>query len=36
MAALNVMRPDVTPRATEEVPKIIEVIEGLIKKGCVI
>ena len=34
MAALNVMRPDVTPRATEEVPKIIEVIEGLISKGC--
>jgi cysteinyl-tRNA synthetase len=33
MAALNVMRPDVTPRATQEVPKIIEVIEGLIAKG---
>ncbi len=33
MTALNVMPPDVTPRATEEVPKIIEVIEGLIIKG---
>jgi cysteinyl-tRNA synthetase len=33
MAALNVLRPDVTPRATEEVPKIIEVISGLIAKG---
>jgi cysteinyl-tRNA synthetase len=33
MAALNVMKPDITPRATEEVPKIIEVIEGLINKG---
>jgi cysteinyl-tRNA synthetase len=33
MAALNVMRPDVTPRATQEVPKIIEVIAGLIDKG---
>ncbi|HSW56860.1 MAG TPA: cysteine--tRNA ligase [Dehalococcoidales bacterium] len=33
MAALNVITPDVTPRATQEVPKIIEVIEGLIAKG---
>ena len=33
MAALNVLPPDVTPRATQEVPKIIEVIEGLINKG---
>jgi cysteinyl-tRNA synthetase len=33
MAALNVLRPDVTPRATEEVPKIIEVISGLIAGG---
>jgi cysteinyl-tRNA synthetase len=31
--ALNVKRADVYPRATEEVPKIIEVIEGLIQKG---
>ena len=33
MDALNVTRPDITPRATEEVPKIIEVIQGLIDKG---
>jgi cysteinyl-tRNA synthetase len=33
MDALNVMRPDVSPHATEELPKIIEVIEGLIAKG---
>ena len=33
MDALNMTRPDVTPRATEEVPKIIEVIQGLIEKG---
>jgi cysteinyl-tRNA synthetase len=33
MDALNVMRADVTPRATEEVPKIIEVIQGLMDKG---
>jgi cysteinyl-tRNA synthetase len=34
MAALNVMKADVSPRATEEVPKIIEVIQGLIAKDC--
>ena len=33
MDALNVIRPDITPKATEEVPKIIEVIQGLIAKG---
>ena len=33
MAALNVQKPDVTPYATEEIPKMIEVIEGLVKKG---
>jgi cysteinyl-tRNA synthetase len=33
MDALNILRPDVTPRATEEVPKIIEVIQGLMQKG---
>ena len=32
MAALNIRRADVYPRATEEVPKIIEVISGLIEK----
>ena len=33
MAALNVKRADVYPRATEEIPKIIEVIAGLVEKG---
>jgi cysteinyl-tRNA synthetase len=33
MDALNVRRVDVYPRATEEIPKIIEVISGLIDKG---
>lgn len=33
MAALNILKADVNPRATEEVPKIIEVISGLIEKG---
>jgi cysteinyl-tRNA synthetase len=33
MEALNVRPADVYPRATQEVPKIIEVIEGLIEKG---
>jgi cysteinyl-tRNA synthetase len=33
MDALNIKRADIYPRATEEVPKIIEVISGLIKKG---
>jgi len=33
MDALNVTRADIYPRATEEIPKIIEVIEGLIEKG---
>jgi cysteinyl-tRNA synthetase len=33
MDALNVKRADIYPRATEEIPKIIEVIEGLIQKG---
>jgi len=27
------MSADVNPRATEEVPKIIEVIQGLVEKG---
>ena len=34
MDALNIMRAHVYPRATEEIPKIIEVIQGLIDKGC--
>ena len=33
MDALNIKRADVYPRATQEIPKIIEVIEGLIQKG---
>lgn len=33
MDALNVRRADVYPRATEEIPKIIEVISGLIDRG---
>jgi cysteinyl-tRNA synthetase len=33
MDALNVIRPDIIPKATEEVPKIIEVVQGLISKG---
>jgi cysteinyl-tRNA synthetase len=33
MDALNIVRADVYPRATEEVPKIIEIIQGLIDKG---
>jgi cysteinyl-tRNA synthetase len=33
MAGLNIMRADHYPRATEEVPKIIEVTQGLVDKG---
>jgi len=33
MDALNIKRACIYPRATEEVPKIIEVIQGLIEKG---
>lgn len=33
MDALNIVRAHVYPRATEEIPKIIEVIQGLITKG---
>ncbi len=33
MDALNVQRADVYPRATEETPKIIEIIQGLFAKG---
>jgi len=33
MDALNIRRTDVYPRATAEIPKIIEVIQGLIDKG---
>jgi cysteinyl-tRNA synthetase len=34
MDALNVERADVYPKATEEIPKIIEVIRSLLAKGC--
>ncbi|MBI4304324.1 MAG: cysteine--tRNA ligase [Chloroflexi bacterium] len=33
MDALNIGRPDVSPRATGEIPKIIEIIQGLVAKG---
>jgi len=33
MDALNIERADIYPRATGEIPKIIEVIQGLIDKG---
>jgi len=33
MDALNIVRVDIYPRATGEIPKIIEVIQGLIDKG---
>jgi cysteinyl-tRNA synthetase len=33
MAALNVAPPDVIPYATEEVPMILDVIQGLVDKG---
>lgn len=33
MDALNIARADIYPRATGEIPKIIEVIQGLIDKG---
>jgi len=33
MDALNIQRAHVYPKATEEIPKIIEVIQGLISKG---
>jgi cysteinyl-tRNA synthetase len=33
MAALNVMKPDIVPYATEEIPKMLEVIKGLVEKG---
>jgi cysteinyl-tRNA synthetase len=33
MKALNVLKPDVVPYATEEIPTMIEVIKGLVTKG---
>jgi len=33
MDALNIRRADIYPKATEEIPKIIEIIESLISKG---
>jgi cysteinyl-tRNA synthetase len=33
MDALNILRADVNPRATEVIPKIIEIVQGLIDKG---
>ena len=33
MKELNIAEPDVTPYATDEIPKIIEIVQGLIDKG---
>jgi len=33
MDALNVKRADIYPRATEEIPKIVEIVQGLITNG---
>jgi len=34
MDALNIQRADIYPRASEEIPKVIEVIQSLVVKGC--
>src|SRR4030066_380090 len=34
MDALNIQRADIYPRAREEIPKVIEVIQSLVVKGC--
>jgi len=33
MDALNILRADANPRATEVIPKIIEIVQGLVDKG---
>jgi cysteinyl-tRNA synthetase len=33
MQALHILPPDITPRATEHIPQMLRMIEGLIKKG---
>jgi len=33
MDALRVLRPDVTPRATEHIPEMVELIEALVSRG---
>ena len=33
MDALNIRRADLYPKATEEIPKIMEIVQGLINKG---
>jgi len=33
MDALNISKPDVTPYATEEIPKIIEIVQGPDRQG---
>jgi cysteinyl-tRNA synthetase len=33
MDALNIRRADVYPKATEEIPKVIEIVQGLVAKG---
>ena len=34
MDALNIERADIYPKATEEIPKVIEIIQGLFARGC--
>ena len=34
MDALNIQRAHVYPRATEEVPRILDIVRGLVDKGC--
>lgn len=33
MDALNILRADLNPRATEVIPKILEIVQGLLEKG---
>lgn len=34
MDALNIKRANLYPRATEEIPKVIEIVKGLVDRGC--
>lgn len=34
MDSLNIERADIYPRATEEVPKMVEIVQGLLARGC--
>jgi len=33
MKALNINKPDVTPYATDEIPRMLEIVQGLVDKG---